>query len=76
MDPITRDEHNFTYKGQGDVGDLTGIRNADGSFTSHWKPSDDELEEMADAIQNGNFAIALTIHSAPIPPVSLGMVEV
>lgn len=77
MDPIEKEEHNFTYKGPSpDVGDLTGIRNDDGSFTSHWRPSPEELEGMADAIQNGDFAIELTIHSSPIPPVSMSVVAV
>lgn len=76
MDPIERADDNFTYKGPAnDIADLGGRLNEDGSFTSHWVPSQEEIEELVDAIQNGDFAVELTIYSKPIPPISVRLVS-
>jgi hypothetical protein len=73
MDPVTLSTHNFTYRGDGEsVGDLTGIRNDDGSFTSHFELSAEELDQVASGLidaETGSLLVELTILGSPIPPV-------
>lgn len=78
MDPVSRSDHNFTYKGEHfdeelgrlvnvGVGDLSCYRDLDdGVVWAHWKPSPEEL-----AILNAGGHITVGVWSLPIPPLSV-----
>lgn len=69
MNPVTRRDHNFVYEGPSpDVGDLSCYREL-GEVWSHWKPTEEELEQLVDG---GH--VALGLFHEPIPPVSLEVV--
>lgn len=80
MDPIEREDHNYTYVGEHEdpntheihnkgVGDLS-VRVEEGGYVfSHWKPSDEEL-----ALLNEGGVIEMHIIGHPIPPVGLEVV--
>lgn len=77
MEPVRQADHTKTYVGEREeggkivlegVGDLSGRIEEDGSFTSHWRPSDAELSAL-----NGGAVVELNISAMPIPPVGLGV---
>lgn len=72
MEPVQRNDHNFTYKGrpQDDIGDLHC--RVEGEFTfAHFKPSEDELRRL-----NEGELVQLHIIGHPIPPVGIEVVPV
>ena len=69
MEPVTRQSHNFVYRGPTpDIGDLSCERR-DGGVFSHWKPSAEELAMLA-----AGGAVELGIYSEPIPPVNVAVI--
>lgn len=70
MRPIRTEESNFTYLGfKPDIGDLP-CRREDGVVYAVYAPTDEEREMIANGAQ-----IQLGVHTEPIPPVSLNLVN-
>ena len=68
MNPVERSHHNFTYKGNGaEIGDLSCFK-GEGSASSHWKPTMEEL-----AVLEAGGDVELRIFTEPIPPVDVGV---
>lgn len=79
MDPVARDDHNYTYRGEHyddeegrtineGVGDLSC--RVDGAYTfAHFKPTEEEL-----ALLNEGGVVELHILGHPLPPLGLDAV--
>jgi len=68
MRPVKREDHNFEYLGPTDeIGDLPG-RVEEDCFVSHWEPSDQEKQLIAEG-----GVIELSVFAKPIPPVAVNV---
>lgn len=80
MDPIKRDDHNYTYVGEHvvpethervneGVGDLSCRVEEGGYIYSHWRPTDEELQLL-----NQGGVIELHVVGHPLPPLGMEVV--